>query len=110
MAKITIRRTKEGGVLGILTEVDGEKIGRLRPKKEISHEVAAGRHELKLKRGMARVTAEFDLAEDEEVRFVCSEASGFGSTGKIDEVAVGRALFTKKGGLTLEFDETPPTV
>jgi hypothetical protein len=33
MATITIRRTKEGGVLGILTEVDGEKIGRLRPRR-----------------------------------------------------------------------------
>jgi hypothetical protein len=31
------------------------------------------------------------------------------ATGVITSwVAVGRALFTKEGGLTLEFDETPP--
>jgi hypothetical protein len=101
VATITVRRTKEGGMLGILTEVDGEKIGRLRPKKELSHEVAAGRHELKLKRNFSGVEADFDLSEDEEVRFVCSEATGTGVAGIF-------ALFAKQGGLTLERDEPTP--
>jgi len=108
MASITIRRESGGGMLGLPVEVDGERIGRVRPNKEITHEVAAGRHEITVKRMPAWVKAEVELAEDEEVRLVCSEASGFGRSGKPSAVKVGRALFTQKGGLSLELEETPP--
>lgn len=55
-----------------------------------------------------QVKAEVDVAEDDEIRLVCSEASGFTRTGKPSVVKVGRALFTSEGGLTLGFDGTPP--
>jgi hypothetical protein len=61
-----------------------------------------------VKRVPARVKAEVDVAEDDDIRLVCSEASGFGRTGEPSVVKVGRALFTSEGGLTLEFDGTPP--
>jgi hypothetical protein len=37
MARITIRRESGGGLLGLPVEIDGERIGRVRPKKEIGH-------------------------------------------------------------------------
>jgi hypothetical protein len=82
MATITVRRSSGGGMLGLPIEVDGEKIGRVRPNKEITHEVSAGPHEVKVKRVPAWVTAELELAEDEHVHLVCSEASGFDRRGK----------------------------
>jgi hypothetical protein len=108
MARITIRRESGGGMLGLPVEIDGEKIGRVRPNKEISHEVGPGRHEVTVKRVPARVKAEVDVADGDEIRLVCSEASGFDRKGKPSVVKVGRALFTSEGGLTLEFDGTPP--
>lgn len=108
MARITIRRESGGGMLGLPVEIDGEKIGRVRPKKEIGHEVEPGRHEVIVKRVPAQVKAEVDVAEDDDIRLVCSEASGFTRTGKPSVVKVGRALFTSEGGLTLGFDGTPP--
>lgn len=92
-------------MLGLPVQIDGEKIGRVRPKKEISHEVDAGSHEVIVKRVPAKVTAKIELSQDEEVRLVCSEDSGFGKTGKPSVVKTGRALFTAEGGLKLELDE-----
>ena len=109
MARITVRRTGGGGLLGLPVHIDGEKIGRVRPNKQISHEVPAGRHEVTVKRTPAWVKAEVEVGEVDETRLVCSEASGFGRGGKPSVVKVGRALFTQQGGLTLEFDaESPP--
>lgn len=108
MATITIRRESGGGMLGLPVEIDGEKIGRVRPKKEISHEVEPGRHEVTIKRMPARVKAEVDVAEGDDIRLVCSEASGFDRHGRPSVVKTGRALFTAEGGLTLEFDGPPP--
>lgn len=109
MAKITVRRASGGGLLGLPIFIDGEKIGRVRPNKEISHEVTAGEHEVTVKRVPAWVKAEVEVGETDEIRLVCSEASGFGRSGKPSVVKVGRALFTQQGGLTLEFDDEPPS-
>lgn len=108
MAVITVKRASGGGMLGLPIEIDGETVGRVRPNKELSHEVSAGKHEVTVKRWPAWVKAELELAEDEEIRLVCSEASGFGSHGKPSPTKVGRALFTQKGGLSLEIEGEPP--
>ena len=66
MAKITVRRASGGGLLGLPIEIDGETVGRVRPKKELSHEVAAGKHEVTVKRWPAWVKAELELALEPE--------------------------------------------
>ena len=108
MATITIRRESGGGMLGLPVEIDGEKIGRVRPNKAIAHEVEPGRHEVMIKRVPARVTAEVEVREGDDVKLVCSEAGGLTRRGKPDVIATGRALFTSEGGLKLGYDGAPP--
>ena len=104
MGTITVSRAPGGGALGLVISVDGEKVGRVRPNKSLSHEVAAGTHEVQVKRGWAHVEAEITLGEGEDAEVFCSEASGFSSRGEVSPGKVVRAL-ANNGGLNIWVEE-----
>lgn len=93
--------------MGLRILIDGEKVGRVTPGSTVSHEVAHGQHEVQVRRLWAHVEVEVEVAEEEEVRLLCSEVDATGRSGEVSPLKVMTAL-ANNGGLSIWREEDAP--
>jgi hypothetical protein len=95
-AMLTVRRTapEDAQDRQVYISLDGEEWGTLYFGKELSREVAPGRHVLKANNTLMRRSVEFDVKPGEHVRFQCINKTHW--TGMLFMAFLGAAILTVK--------------
>lgn len=93
-AMLTVRRTapEDAQDRQVYISLDGEEWGTLYFGKELSREIAPGRHTLKANNTLMRRTVEFDVKPGEHVRFQCINRTHW--TGMLFMAFLGAAILT----------------
>lgn len=95
-ADVTVRRTaaEDAQDRQVYISLDGEDWGTLYFGKELTCEIAPGRHTVKANNTLMRRTVEFDVKPGEHVRFQCINKTHW--TGMLFMAFLGAAILTVK--------------
>lgn len=79
-ARLTIRRDSpdDVGYRQVILSLDGEEIGELLYRKQLTREIAPGHHRLRAYNTLVWKTLEFNAAPGEDVRFLITNYSKAG--------------------------------